>query len=109
MPRSDLNSSTSATRWCVVFALRSTVGALAWGRLRPHPRWSNSTYPIRGGVEEPALSRRESRARSSVEDHRGLAARTPADLPVQKMAVADVENPGVVGLDRWIQFDPSGR
>jgi hypothetical protein len=54
------------------------------------------------GIEDAALTRRATRARASMNDQRWLALGITADLPVDEMAVAGVEMPVAIRLDRRI-------
>lgn len=55
------------------------------------------------GVEEPPGARAAAGARTAVDDERGLALGIAADLPVDEVAVADVEHAVVVRLDGRVQ------
>ena len=87
-----------------MFALMSVAGSLACGVLRPQPRWSKRTMRYRGPGRRTACSGPQPGARPAVNDQRRLAVRVAADLPVDEVAVADVEHPVVVRLDRRIQL-----
>ena len=56
--------------------------------------------PVSLGVEVAAASGAAARAGAAVHDERRLAGRVAARLPVDEVAVADVEQPVVVRLDR---------
>jgi hypothetical protein len=56
--------------------------------------------PVAGGVERATLVLRAAGSRPAVHDERRLAVRVAARLPVHEVAVAHVEHPVVVGLDR---------
>jgi hypothetical protein len=59
--------------------------------------------PVALRVERAPLAVAAPRAGAAVHDERGLAFRVAADLPVDEVAVADVEQAVVVRLDRGIQ------
>jgi hypothetical protein len=59
--------------------------------------------PVAGRVEVPAHARGGAGAVAAVQHHRRLPVRVAADLPVQRVPVADVERPGLVRLDRRVQ------
>ncbi|GGP09288.1 hypothetical protein GCM10012278_44380 [Nonomuraea glycinis] len=52
------------------------------------------------GIEGAALTDAAARARTAVHDDGGLAVGVAAHLPVDEVAVADVEMPMVIRLDR---------
>ena len=103
----------SASRCSVVFTLMSVAGSDACGVLRPQPRWSNRTVAVAVRVDA-AHPDRAARPGAAVHDERGLAVGVAALLPVDAVAVADVEHPVGVRLDRregrgHANPDPSGR
>src|SRR5512132_1041560 len=59
--------------------------------------------PVDLRVEQPTLPRRAARPRTAVQDDSRPPVRVAAHLPVQEVALADVEHAVVVGLDRGIQ------
>ena len=71
--------------------------------------------PVRVRVEQPAPPRAAAAARPAVQRHRRLAGRVAAGLPVDPLAVTDVQHPRLVRLDGREPFghastlDPSAR
>ena len=57
---------------------------------------------VSGRIEQPPVVGAQAGARPAVQEHRGLGARRAAQLPVDAVVVADVEQPGVVRLDGWV-------
>lgn len=89
----------SASRCSLVLTLMSVAGSLACGVLRPHPRWSKSTS-VAVRVEHPAGAGRASRTGTAVHHQRRFPVRGTAGLPVDLVAVADIEHAELVWLDR---------
>ena len=58
---------------------------------------------IFGGVELAAMAWADARARPAMQENGRLGARRSATLPIQRMAVADVEHARVIGLDFGIE------
>ena len=56
-------------------------------------------HPVGVGVEDPPHPRRAARPRAAVEHHRRLALGVAAHLPVDELAVADLQHALIVGLD----------
>jgi hypothetical protein len=54
-------------------------------------------------VELPAVVGARAAARSAVEEHHGLAVGVARKLPVEGMAVADIEHAALIGFDRGIE------
>ena len=69
------------------------------GRAAPAVALVEENDPVRGRIEQPPHARRASAAGPAVENHRRLAARIAAGLPVDVVPVADVEHAAVVRLD----------
>lgn len=55
--------------------------------------------PVSIGIEEPAVPGGATGSRTTVEDDGGLSLRITAELPVEAVAVADVELATVIALD----------
>jgi len=55
------------------------------------------------GIEEPARPRQPARPWAAVEDHGWLAVWIAARLPVDEVAVADVQHAALVRLDLRVQ------
>jgi hypothetical protein len=55
--------------------------------------------PVGKRIEETSLARQGARAGAAVQIERGLAGRIPAALPVDLVAITDVEHAAVVRLD----------
>jgi hypothetical protein len=60
--------------------------------------------PVASRIEQLPHSRRDALAGAAVDHHGRLAVRVPAGLPVHEVAVADIEQPLIVRLDRRIEL-----
>ena len=54
-------------------------------------------------IEDAALARRQAAAGTTVQEHRGLCAARADAFPIDPVAVADVEQPRLVGLDLGVE------
>jgi hypothetical protein len=112
MPRCSRSRSMSASRCSVVLWPMSVAGSLACGVLRPHPRWSKQDDPVAIPIEVLASARLAPPPGAAVHEQGGFAVGVAAGLPVHAIAVAHVEHPLVVRIDRRVQrlshiLDPS--
>lgn len=58
-------------------------------------------YPVARRVEEPSMRRNAAAPRPSVHHQSRLALWVATNLPIDAVAVADIQEPGVMGLDLW--------
>ncbi|GAA2866068.1 hypothetical protein GCM10020220_064240 [Nonomuraea rubra] len=87
----------------MVLADRSVAGSLACGRLRPQLRWSNRDDAVELRVPLAAVLGAAPASGAAVDHDGGLAVRVAADLVVDLVSVADVEQARLVRLDGRVQ------
>ena len=100
MPRCSRSRSMSAIRWWVVLVDRSVDEVAGVRRAQAAAPLVELDQAIALRVEPAAPAGAAAAAGSAVERDRGLAVRVARRLPVDRLAVADVEHPGRVRLDR---------
>ncbi len=59
--------------------------------------------PVGFRIEVATYSCRTTRAGATVEDDSGFAMRVAADLPIDKMSIANIQHPLVVRFDCWVE------
>src|SRR5688572_15151596 len=84
--------------------LRGIVPDLSQRRRAAGARLIDDDDPVMGRIEEPAVGGRRSRPRPAMQEHHRDSARIAGLFPVKGMYRIDLEQTGLIGVDRREQL-----